>query len=109
MRPAKVSATTGPADIRSITGCSPAGSGGKSPRFLPIPHDISDLPNRRRSPAPGFRFISLYQPQGMAGRFGHALGTKVRDLVDITKMRWRIERDYQELKQEIGLDHYEGR
>ena len=24
-------------------------------------------------------------------------------------MRWRIERDYQELKQEIGLDHYEGR
>src|SRR5246500_1564005 len=35
--------------------------------------------------------------------------TKLRDLVDITKMRWRIERDYQELKQEIGLDHYEGR
>ena len=35
--------------------------------------------------------------------------TKFRHLVDITKMRWRIERDYQELKQEIGLDHYEGR
>jgi SRSO17 transposase len=32
-----------------------------------------------------------------------------RELVDIAKMRWRIERDYQELKQEIGLDHYEGR
>jgi SRSO17 transposase len=30
-------------------------------------------------------------------------------LVDVAKMRWRIERDYQELKQEIGLDHYEGR
>jgi FkbM family methyltransferase len=54
-----VSATTGPADIRSITGCSPAGSGGKSPRFLPIPHDISDLPNRRRPPAPGFRVIAI--------------------------------------------------
>jgi hypothetical protein len=32
-----------------------------------------------------------------------------RQLVDIAKMRWRIERDYQELKQEIGLGHYEGR
>jgi SRSO17 transposase len=24
-------------------------------------------------------------------------------------MRWRIERDYLELKQEVGLGHYEGR
>jgi SRSO17 transposase len=30
-------------------------------------------------------------------------------LVDLAKMRWRIERDYQELKQEVGLGHYEGR
>ena len=30
-------------------------------------------------------------------------------LVDMAKLRWRIERDYQELKQEIGLGHYEGR
>jgi SRSO17 transposase len=30
-------------------------------------------------------------------------------LVRLAKIRWRIERDYQELKQEIGLDHFEGR
>jgi SRSO17 transposase len=32
-----------------------------------------------------------------------------RRLVDLTKLRWRIERDYQELKQEVGLGHFEGR
>ena len=31
------------------------------------------------------------------------------DLVHLAKARWRIERDYQELKDEIGIDHYEGR
>ena len=30
-------------------------------------------------------------------------------LVHTTKLRWRIERDYLELKQEIGLGHFEGR
>jgi SRSO17 transposase len=32
-----------------------------------------------------------------------------RDLVDLAKLRWRIERDYENLKQEVGLGHYEGR
>jgi SRSO17 transposase len=32
-----------------------------------------------------------------------------RELVDFAKLRWRIERDYQELKQEVGLGHFEGR
>jgi SRSO17 transposase len=32
-----------------------------------------------------------------------------RALIDLVKLRWRIERDYLELKQEVGLGHYEGR
>jgi SRSO17 transposase len=35
--------------------------------------------------------------------------TSFERLVDLAKLRWRIERDYQELKQEVGLGHYEGR
>lgn len=35
--------------------------------------------------------------------------TGLEELVDTVKLRWRIERDYLELKQEVGLNHYEGR
>ena len=35
--------------------------------------------------------------------------TKLKHLVKIAKHRWIIERDYQELKQELGLGHFEGR
>jgi SRSO17 transposase len=36
-------------------------------------------------------------------------GIAFHRLIDIAKLRWRIERDYQELKQEVGLGHFEGR
>ncbi len=35
--------------------------------------------------------------------------TVLAALVDMAKLRWRIERDYQDLKQEVGLGDYEGR
>jgi SRSO17 transposase len=35
--------------------------------------------------------------------------TGLKELVATAKARWRIERDFRELKQEIGLGHYEGR
>jgi SRSO17 transposase len=35
--------------------------------------------------------------------------TPIDELVSVAHQRWRIERDYQELKQDVGLGHYEGR
>ena len=35
--------------------------------------------------------------------------TPLAELVHLAKHRWIIERDYQELKQELGLGHFEGR
>ena len=38
-----------------------------------------------------------------------AADTSLERLVYLAKLRWLIERDYQELKGELGLGHYEGR
>ena len=35
--------------------------------------------------------------------------TALGDLVRLAKLRWRIEGDYRELKDALGLDHFEGR
>src|ERR1700745_2810772 len=35
--------------------------------------------------------------------------TSLKRLVQVAKARWWIERDYQELKQELGLGEFEGR
>jgi SRSO17 transposase len=53
-------------------------------------------------------------PQGEAEPLKYFLSslpanTPIEQLVYVTKMRWRIEHDYRELKQEFGLGHYEGR
>jgi SRSO17 transposase len=35
--------------------------------------------------------------------------TPLKELVRLAKLRWRIEHDYRELKDALGLDHFEGR
>jgi SRSO17 transposase len=59
-------------------------------------------------------WLLIEWPEGEAEPTKYWLSTLPDDipfaeLVDLTKLRWRIERDYQELKQEVGLGHYEGR
>lgn len=37
------------------------------------------------------------------------VGTSLKKMVRLAHLRWRVERDYQDLKGELGLDHWEGR
>jgi SRSO17 transposase len=68
---------------------------------------------RRTEPA-AEEWLLIEWPEGEAAPDHYWLCTLPADIafermVDLTKLRWRIERDYLELKQEVGLGHYEGR
>ena len=67
----------------------------------------------RATPHP-VEWLLIEWPQGEAEPSHYWLATLPAEtdlmaLVDIAKLRWRIERDYEELKSELGLAHYEGR
>jgi SRSO17 transposase len=59
-------------------------------------------------------WVLIEWPEGESAPTKSCLSTSPADaplarLFETAKPRWRIERDYQELKQELGLDRYEGR
>jgi SRSO17 transposase len=70
--------------------------------------------SHERSEKPSKEWLLIEWPEGEDEPTKYWLSTlpsniPFRDLVDAAKLRWRIERDYEELKQEVGLGHYEGR
>jgi SRSO17 transposase len=74
-----------------------------------VAHRHGDLTEGRAE-----EWLLIEWPKGEAAPSKYWLSTlpadvSFRRLVDRAKLRWRIERDYQELKQEVGLDHFEGR
>ena len=80
-------------------------------RFARVRVHASPTRGRRGQPE---ETLLIEWPEGEAEPTKYWLSTldenvPFRRLVDMAKMRWRIERDYQDLKQEIGLGHYEGR
>lgn len=67
---------------------------------------------RSELPAEEWLLIEWPTPESEPTRYWLATlpaGTTLAALVKLAKHRWIIERDYQELKQELGLGHYEGR
>jgi SRSO17 transposase len=74
---------------------------------------VRTAPIRRAAERPEETLL-IEWPEGEAKPTKYWLSTvdkniSFRGLVDLAKMRWRVERDYQELKQQAGLGHYEGR
>jgi SRSO17 transposase len=60
------------------------------------------------------RWLLAEWPEGKAEPVKYWLSnlpaeTPLEQLVHLAKLRWRVEHDYRELKQCLGLDHYEGR
>lgn len=43
------------------------------------------------------------------GYFGEGEKPTLRQMVKLAHIRWRVELDYREMKDELGLDHFEGR
>ena len=82
-------------------------------RFAALRVRPANRDDRRTEPHPG-EWLLVEWPKGEAEPTKYWFSTlpataSLKVLVRTAKLRWRIERDYQELKDEIGLDHYEGR
>ena len=82
-------------------------------RFATVRVHLAARDYKRTTPHP-VEWLLVEWPKGEAAPTKYWLSTLPEDtplatLVDYAKLRWRIERDYEELKGELGLSHYEGR
>ena len=81
-------------------------------RFARLRIRVAHRDDQRADPRPQ-EWLLIEWPKGEAEPTKYWLSTLPNDiafdrLVDLAKLRWRIERDYQELKQEVGLGQFEG-
>jgi SRSO17 transposase len=71
------------------------GNAGKA-RLRPLEWLLVEWPTHEKEPS---KYVLSTLPED----------TPINELVGAAHQRWRIERDYQDLKQDFGLGHYEGR
>src|SRR5450631_4056912 len=113
-RPIRSRSRTSPSDCGRELGARSNGGSNEllSSRFARVRVHVAL--GHERAGEPTKEWLVIEWPEGEKEPTKYWLSTlpssiAFRDLVDAAKLRWRIERDYQELKQEVGLGHYEGR
>lgn len=98
-------------DYRKYT--CPDGKGGtKSGYFAFARVRSAERRTKGRAPSDELWLISEWRPGNNERKFYFSdlpATTPKNELVRLLKLRWRVERDYQEMKGEVGLDHFEGR
>jgi SRSO17 transposase len=109
--------TAGKKTTRSVTWRE--GSSGKmSSRFLALRVRPANIQLRRQAHKNGQElpvcWLMVEWPSGKKQPTKYWLSnlpaeTPIKTLVRLAKLRWRIEHDYRELKDALGLDHFEGR
>ena len=82
-------------------------------RFARLRVRSAHLDNERTEPWPE-EWLVIEWPEGEEEPTKYWLSNLPEEigfarLVETAKLRWRIERDYRDLKQEVGLGHFEGR
>ena len=83
-------------------------------RFALLRVRAANRSDKRTPWPPREEWLICEWPEGEAGPTGYWLSNLPKDtgperLARLARLRWRIELDYQQLKGELGLDHYEGR
>jgi SRSO17 transposase len=86
--------------------------GTKSGHFAFARLHLAERRTKGRPPSDELWLISEWRPAKKEHRFyvsNLPASTSRSELVRLIKLRWRVERDYQDAKAEVGLDHFEGR
>lgn len=91
----------------------PDGKGGMKQGFFAFVRvQLAERRTKGRPPSEPLWLISEWRPAKKEHRYyvsNVPASTSKHELVRLIKLRWRVERDYQDAKGEVGLDHFEGR
>lgn len=106
-------ATEIPAGSWKLVELRPGEANPRTSRFAALRVRSAHRASHGKPPGPE-RWLVFEWPEGDSAPSHYFLSsmpadTELAELARVAKHRWRVERDYQDAKQEVGLEHYEGR